>query len=403
MMSQKRTFILLVALLAVILSACGGGGSDVVKRPVVRLQVGGQTYGENVYSYCWPESADNIACDMDADALVRPIKIVPVTKGDEVRFLIEGEAGPPDKFTATLLDGPGGVQDLNASGGVYNVELLDGLYRVQVDVEYNNIEGQSAYVSYIFGLQVSGVVVPTPTPAPTETPTATFTPTATLTPPPTDTPTPMPTATNTPAPTATNTPTPVIPEVSPSATVPGVETATPETPAVVQVTPATETPPAATATETPLVVQVTPATETPVVVPATPTPAITATQIPSAPPLTLRFAGRDYAPVGYQFCQRAVSGERMCVELPATSPSLGRISLLRGAAAEIRIDGARPSELTIEYLSDEGLPTGQPETRPGDNIVLFTITPEPGTYILAIRVTWTTEDATYFFRVSVSD
>ena len=73
-MSQKRTLILLIALAILILSlsACGGG-SDVVKRPVVRLQVGDQTYAENVYSYCWPEAADNIACDVDETSLIQPI------------------------------------------------------------------------------------------------------------------------------------------------------------------------------------------------------------------------------------------------------------------------------------------------------------------------------------------
>jgi hypothetical protein len=157
---------------------------------------------------------------------------------------------------------------------------------------------------------------------------------------------------------------------------------------------------------------VTPTTETAVEAgtpPATlaptvpPPPAATATPLPSAPALTLRFAGRDYTPVGYQFCQRAASGERVCVELPVAEPSQGRISLLRGSAAQIAIDGPRPSEVRIEYLTDDGIPTGQPETRAGDNTVLFTITPEPGTYILSIRVTWATDDVTYFFRVSVSD
>jgi hypothetical protein len=145
---------------------------------------------------------------------------------------------------------------------------------------------------------------------------------------------------------------------------------------------------------------VTPETPVPTVPSA---PGVTPTPLPGVPALKLRFAGSDYAPVGYQFCQRASSGERVCVELPADNPSLGRINLLRGAAAQITIAGARPSEVRIEYLSDDGLPTGQPETRSGDNTILLTITPEPGTYIMAIRVTWGTEDATYFFRVAVSD
>lgn len=501
-MSQKRIIILVVALLVAMtwLTACGGGDSNVVKRPVVRLQVGGQTYAENVYSYCWPESEGNLVCDMDSVALIQPIRNVPVTKGDEVRFTIQGESGPPSRFTATLLDGPGGVQDLGTTTeGVYNVELQDNLYRVQVDVEYDEVEGQSAYVSYVFGLQVAGIILPTPTPVPTNTPTATFTPTATPTPTatmvPTDTPTIAPPATAKPTLDTTTTSTPFVMPVVTEAVGPSVETPVVVAPPPTMALPATVAPPVATtpaATVTDLGVmtitgtvrlvsggtavavagaqvrydhqstanpdqatsgsattdsagrfvldpiflnqtdQIVVMAEAPgyepqsiarsgaetwdangvfdfelqpaaAVTPETPAPSVTATPIPSAPALKLRFAGRDYTPVGYQFCQRSPSGERMCVELPADNPSLGRIAFQRGAAAQIAVDGPRPSQVRIEYLSDDGLPTGQPETRPGDNTILLTITPEPGTYIMAIQVTWGTEDATYFFRVAVSD
>lgn len=80
-----------------------------------------------------------------------------------------------------------------------------------------------------------------------------------------------------------------------------------------------------------------------------------------------------------------------------------RIGFLRGAAAQLKIMGPRPDQVRLEYLSDTGLATGQPETRPGDNIILFSITPEPGTYIMAVRIQWGEDDATYFFRVSVTD
>jgi hypothetical protein len=179
-MIRKQSSLLLASLLVAVmmLAACGGGDeADVVARPVVRLQVGEQTYSENVYSYCWPESADNLDCTIDSIAHLQPLRTVSVTKGDVVRFVIQGEAGPPDKFTATLLDGPGGVQDFGiATEGVYHVELQDDLYRVQVDAEYSDVEGKPAYVSYVFGLQVAGIVIPTPTPPPTDTPTATLRP-----------------------------------------------------------------------------------------------------------------------------------------------------------------------------------------------------------------------------------
>jgi hypothetical protein len=78
-----------------------------------------------------------------------------------------------------------------------------------------------------------------------------------------------------------------------------------------------------------------------------------------------------------------------------------RLTLLRGAAAQLSLEGTRPQEVRIEYLTDTGILTGQPEIRSGDNTVLFTITPEPGSYIMAVRVSWGLQDATYFFRVAV--
>jgi hypothetical protein len=158
--------------------------------------------------------------------------------------------------------------------------------------------------------------------------------------------------------------------------------------------PFVETEPAELITATPIPV----ATVTPNVTPQ-PFPIPTSSEVPS---LTLNFAGRDYVPVGYQFCERAATGERRCVELPVTDTSARHISLIRGAAAQIQITGERPNEVQIEYLSDTGVTTGEPEIRPGDNLILFGITPEPGTYILAVRVTWSTEDATFFFRVTVA-
>ncbi len=83
---RTRTFFLAVILMAfaLTLAACGEEQSGVVARPVVRLQVNDRTYEENVYSYCWPDSADNVVCDVDAVALVQPLQNVPVTQGDAV-------------------------------------------------------------------------------------------------------------------------------------------------------------------------------------------------------------------------------------------------------------------------------------------------------------------------------
>lgn len=444
-----------------VLTACGGG-ADVPKRPIVQLKVGDQTYEETVYSYCWPKSADNLACDLNEETMIQPHNLASVKRGEEVRFVLAGdEAGPPQAFTATLLDGPGSVQNLGATNDApYTIQLAtDGMYRVRVDAQYDDVEGQSAYVSYVFGLNVEGqaavAALPTPTlegtgeavEVPTEEPTQVLTEEATEEPTPTEEPSATPTRKPTLQPTPTRKPTLVPPDaevatedavtaevevteeatqeesvsVEPAATeeeaatedvaeVPteemiATEEATPTravtlkpspTPITASPTALATLPPLPSSTPTGSLV-----TATPTQIPASPSQAVGPTT--TVPSLVLTFAGNDYGPVGYQFCERAASGERICVDLPANTGESGRITFLRGAAVQLQIGGDRPTEIRIEYLSDTGTPTGQPEVRPGDNMVLLAITPEPGTYILAVRVNWGTQDASYFFRVAVTD
>jgi hypothetical protein len=188
---NKRAIILLVILIALLLAACGGGEKE-VKPPSVKLQVSGQTFEENVYSFCWPDSAKNWVCEVDEAALAQPAQPADVSKDDEVKFLVANDVGTVDRITAQVI-GVSGEEDLGSGPeAVFDPQLADGTYRVQVDVEYASVEGieiasgEKPYVSYVFGLQVAGLIPPTPTP--------------TLTPIPTDTATP----TNTPEPTATS-------------------------------------------------------------------------------------------------------------------------------------------------------------------------------------------------------
>lgn len=525
---RKLHLVLLVVLIMLVAAACGGDDESSVDRPTVELQVNQQTIKEPVFQYCWPETADNIACDVDSAAQLSPSQFTAVGEGDTVQFKVSSEAGDPITFTATVLDDSGAaMQDLTLSDGVFTPPTDNQQYRVQVDVEFDDVDGSPAFVSYVFGLDVRPLIasLPTPTPTvtntplpPTETPTVTptFTPEPTNTPLPTNTPTPTdtPVPTNTPAPTNTPEPTvtpspedtaaPPTVDTGPAADTPsgpaetsGTEEATEEAtdeaaiagdlgeraltgvvrlasgdtavplagasvsythtamavpdrtssgttitnasgqftfdpvilnttdqlmvqasapgyqPQTIQMTGAevfnangqfsfllqqtTSQPPASTTAAPPPTAIAQPT--------AAPPPTLTHTPLPpeNLPPLTLSFAGKEYGPVGYRFCERGPGGERVCTELPYDDATPGRIALLRGAAAQIRVDGARPDELEIEYLTDAGEPTGQPETRPGDNLVLLTITPEPGSYIMSIHVTWGSTDATYFFRVSVTD
>jgi hypothetical protein len=498
MLTKTRAIICLVILIALLLAACGDGGGDEVNPPVVQLQVSGQTFEEGVYSYCWPASAEDWTCDVNESARNRPAQQASISKDDDVKFIVTDDAGTIERITARVLDGPGGAQELGTGPeAIFDPQLADGEYRVQVDVEYTSVEGveiaagEKPYVSYVFGLQVAGVIPPTPTPTmtftPTNTPTPTATPTATHTPTatPTDTPTPIPTDTPTPLPateepTRTQIPAATEVEIGPAVetTEPPVETGQPlgdvvlngvvrlagadgsalpvegvqvrysyrttagtdqpdsgatltnmdgeftfdpitiyasdqvvvtaEAPGY-QLQSVTRTGPELVATNgafeftlqlvgaAPAETPVPPATVTPI-----PTPGQTSTPMMELPPLTLNVAGRDFSPAGYQFCERVEGGERVCVERPYEGTT-GRVSMLRGSDVQIQMSGPRPNEVQIEYRSANGLPTGQPEVRPGDTRLLLTITPEPGSYIMQIQVMWDENDATYFFRVTISD
>lgn len=477
---------LLLVVIALALSACGSDDGEELTYPVIRLQVNNQTYNQPVYQYYWPRTADDVAYDVDYDAYnSETIQAAPIAKGDTVQFTLDGVETAPTSFTATLLDGTNTIQDLNLSNGVFSAEYPDGAYNVQVDALYADIKGHEAYVSYVFGLAVAGVVPPTPTP--TVTPTITPTPTLTPTLIPTSTSTPLPTATPTVPPTATTTPTepptlaPTLTPVEPTATATVMATATAEAVtgdlgeqtitgtvrlsmngALVTVAGAsvsythisTEDPSRDSngttttnangeyeigplemyATDLVIIEAMAPGYQTQVIehtggnivdaenvldfmllpteeaATSTPVPtktpvvvAPTAVPVPSnVPMLKLSFAGKQYIPVGYKFCERGDSGERICTELPMEDASPTRIQLLRGAAAQLSIDAPRPDSVRIEYLSDAGEATGQPETRPGDTLILLTITPERGSYIMTVRVSWADTDATYYFRVSVS-
>jgi hypothetical protein len=591
-------WLVLVAVLALGISACGEREARIDTGPQVRLKVGDATYAEPVYSYCWPQTDENVACDVNLAARAQPARLAPVAPGEPISFDVGETEQDPQAITVTLLDGPGGQTHLAASstGATFTSPTEPGQYRVQIDVQYAEVSGSEAYVSYVFGLDVQAVAVaaaPTETPveagaaaateaateepvevateepteAPTEEPTAapTLTPqevateaitetveaepteteeaaaiaqvteevtaeaavgateeateeatimTAAPTEEPTETPTadataeviveltkaateeattqeaPTPTSEpavtevateeSTPEPTAEPTQEPTQePAISPTpegslgsvsllgnvrvvrdqATVPlanatvtfthrsasdpsrdrTVQTTTDDTGRftfepvelyeadtvgltisaagystqeielngadayslpvlnliLLPVTVPTPTPsPTISPTATPVPVEPTP----------TPTPVAPPTAYPSgAPLLSLAYAGRAYEPLGYQFCQPDNTGAlSACVQEPTGTAERRRLALMRGAAAQLLIAGGRPSSVHIEYLTDTGVKTGQPEDRPGDNTILFTVLPEPGPYILAVTVTWDAQQVTYYFRVAVS-
>lgn len=517
MINSKRSIIVFalgMTIIALMLTACGGGDATVDQGPVIKLVVGDQTYEAKPYFYCWPQSADDTQCDLNEAIKHQPEQIAQVNATDEVRFVIDGESQAPTSFVAHLLDGSQAVQNLGTGQeAVYNAAYEDGLYRVQIDVEYADIDGQPANVSYVYGLQISGkvvVVVPTATPTalPTAIPTATTTPTVTPTTTPTSTPEPtvIPTSANPALAEARSEHTALfagpgddtgrigiiepgdpyavvgrsgdwvqleyagspnnlawvlrddietkgnldsVVEVNPAevptmaanvlnpqltavamaqeqqsaATTPPEMTAPPEvttqestalpvattTPQAAAALPIVTATAIATATATPFTIATAQPTEA--AASATPIPPVVTAVVQQTlpkplpeevPAMALVVGGRVYSPLGYRYCQRAASGERACIELPTDAANTQRFTLFRGDAAQLQIIGERPNEVRIEYLTDTGIATGQPETRAGDNLVLFVISPEAGSYIMSVRFTWPSKEATYFFRVAIS-
>lgn len=600
-------WLVVIVVLALAVSACAEREAKINTGPEVRLKIGGQTYTEPVYSYCWPQSEENVACDVNLTARAQPSRLVPVASGEPIHIELSAAEPDPQAITVTLLDGPGGQITLTSaeSGAAYTSPTEPGRYRIQVDVQYADVSGSEAYVSYVFGLDVQGeavaaaptetpteapaeepsatpteeptqtpVVLPSPTAAPTLTPVetgpdatatpteeateevteepteeataaaavaqateeATEEPTAELTEAPatavaaTETPTGLPTA----RPTWTRTPTPaVLPqatqtvvtaEAQPEEAAAADSTPTPEGALPTQEPDETEIEPPAGPTEEVTaepeeVAEETPEapaglgsvalignvriveagttiplagaavtldytsdedpsrsrtaqtqtdasgrfafdpielfeadtvvltisapgyatqtvelsgadayslpvlnlillpvsaptpepsptplpTATPVEPTPTPTPAPEPTAYPDGTPFfKLAYAGRLYEPLGYQVCRMDAAGSPTCVQQPTGTADRRRLALMRGAAAQFLVSGERPHQIRIEYLTDYGVKTGQPEIRPGDNVNLITITPEPGTYILAVDVTWDTQQVTYYYRVAVS-
>ena len=56
------------------------------------MRVGDRNVRGAVYSYCWPETTENLRCDIAAGQLTQPGRIAAVESGQEVRFQIVGDA-----------------------------------------------------------------------------------------------------------------------------------------------------------------------------------------------------------------------------------------------------------------------------------------------------------------------
>ncbi|MBI5928985.1 MAG: hypothetical protein HY862_06735 [Chloroflexi bacterium] len=338
--------------------------------------------------------------------------------------------------------------------------LPNGRYLLDVTAYYPDIEGSSATVSNVFAVDVGEAIASNVTPEATAeiteiateatTPEATAeiteTPTAEVTAEITEEPTVAATeetgisggnASETPAateeivePTAESTEVvtePAVTEEIASATPEATESATAVTPVATTPVATEEVVPTETATEVVTEVAAPPtATSTPTLPPPTPTntatstPTVTPTSTPTATPtlgisptntsvfdvdappaVTLRVTGRNYQPVGYDYCRRNATNELVCVKQPFTTTGSTSIRAARNAAANIRIDGDRPTSIEINYLSRDTLQPIATETRTGDKVVLFNFGVAAGSYVLSVEVAWPDVTVTYYFQIQV--
>ncbi len=187
-----------------------------------------------------------------------------------------------------------------------------------------------------------------------------------------------------------------------TATEVATETATPTEEVTEVVAPPTNT---ATPSPSPTTAVPPTATSTPT---ATPTLGVSPTntsvfEVDAPPAAALKVSGRNYQPVGYDYCRRNASNELVCVKQPfsATGSTATSIRAARNAAANIRIEGSRPTSIEINYLSRDTLQPIASETRVGDNVVLFNLGVAAGSYILAVEIVWPDMTVTYYFQLQV--
>ncbi|NDJ76333.1 MAG: hypothetical protein GYB65_08740, partial [Chloroflexi bacterium] len=173
MISKKQLLLMLV--LALLLAACGG--TEIVDAPTISLQVDGESFEGVLYGYCWPERSDNNVCEPAVGAWEEPSPGARVPRGGELRVVIDGEADPPDTVQVMVLASTGQIQTVldTAPGDPVLLPVVEtdvaqeyavtfdvtqeADYLVQVTATYDDVEGQAAYLVYVFHIAVSGQAV----------------------------------------------------------------------------------------------------------------------------------------------------------------------------------------------------------------------------------------------------
>jgi hypothetical protein len=400
-------------------------------KPVIRAELNGSELAGLVGSSCWPNA--NPECDFVDEP--QPTQSIAVKNGDTLTFKPDPDTPAPQSFEATLLDdkdasGNNPVVNLADTKGEFKVDNLTlGNHRVQVVALYaGDLSGSQPFVTYVYLLNVGEAIAAATSPV-TEVATESATPEATTaeataqaTPEATTAATELPTVEPTVAPTAT-------PEVAtieattalktPEATT-AATTAAPTVPATAAATQALQptiaaslVPPTATPlpvpTETPAPSQEAPTATslagatleptleaTPVVVIVTATPGGTSV----APASTVIVAGRSYEPIAISACVLGEGGEQTCGNRPRNAAAQ-RIFAAPGDVAQINFKGPRPTSVIVSIATADGTTILNKANLAPDNLMLYTLPTTPGSYILAVEISWPLGKSTYYYRVTI--
>lgn len=405
---MNKTLLLIICAAAILMTACGGDtqpatqatavptsaaaaaspAGPVPVRPVILMNVLGEAYDGLLGAYCWLQAANDIRCEPDPLDMM-PDNTVPVLSGDVLSFAIQGDAGPPSAFYATLIDDrdadgdPVMIDFDSPDDATYTVDLDPGTHRLNVVAEYEEVGGDNTFVTTIFSIDVATSVAAVPTPRPSATGRPTTAPTTDETKP-TDAPAQITTA-------ATEA---MTEEIEATTEVAVTDMATRVAPTSLPTTMPTIQP---TSVPTTLPAQSPPPSPIP---PATTAPASGGELAASPPEVLVINGGRQFLPSATRFCYRDAGGREVCVDAPASADSE---RVLVGNNSTIRIDSAGDGPLSMVFIlgSSDQSEEFQRVEMPGSNVALFTISGEPGNYTLTIDTVWPEGTATYYFRLQI--
>ncbi len=350
-------------------------------RPTIQMVIGDETIAGVPAAYCWLEATNDIVCQPDPDDLTTG-ETTTIAAGDSLTFTVQGGAGAPAAFYANLLDEDTGGEPTRIDFGAVNsaqyaADLTPGVHHLAVIAEYPLASGDTPFVSVVFAVEVPQemAAIPTIEASATHAP-ATARPTATRELKPTE------------ASAALSSP---LPEATTAAPTKAPTEGVTETP--------TETPPTQPPSPTP--------PPQPTLRPTEPQPTALPTTAPTegpgsaedVPEVIAVNGGQNYVPSAVRFCPQGTT-EDACIDLPATAES-ERILVANGDTIRVDLASPGPSSLSLALANNSLTQEINRTELAGSTIALYTVSGDPGNYILVVSAQWPEGLATYYFRLQI--